>query len=67
MICNAAVLMMQLAAASGGAAWNSVGEVSASGHVTSAGLRGTAQLDSDVRGGRYAALYRIQAGIHEVS
>ncbi|HEY1867478.1 MAG TPA: hypothetical protein VGG70_04220, partial [Candidatus Cybelea sp.] len=51
--------MTQLAAASGGRAWNSVAEVSATGRVTSAGLRGAAQLDSDVRDGRYAARFRL--------
>ena len=51
--------MMQLAGASGGTAWNAVAQVSATGRLTSSGLRGTAELDSDVRDGRYAARYSL--------
>src|SRR5579863_1153304 len=52
--CNAAVLLAQVAAATGGAAWNRVGEITASGALTSSGLHGVAELRDDVRDGRYA-------------
>src|SRR5215469_8248682 len=54
--CNAAALLSQLAAATGGAAqWKAVGEVSATGTLSSSGFQGTAQLHDDVRSGRYAS------------
>ncbi|MGC9992203.1 MAG: aspartyl protease family protein [Candidatus Cybelea sp.] len=52
--CNAAALFAQVAAATGGAAWSRVGEISASGALTSSGLHGVAELRDDVRDGRYA-------------
>jgi hypothetical protein len=52
--CNAAALFAQVAAATGGAAWNRVGEITASGRLLSSGLRGTAERRDDVREGRYA-------------
>ena len=52
--CNAAALFAQVAAVTGGAAWNRVGEITASGTLVSSGLRGTAELRDDIRDGRYA-------------
>ncbi|MFZ0682709.1 MAG: hypothetical protein WAM84_07515, partial [Candidatus Cybelea sp.] len=52
--CNAAALFAQVAAATGGSAWNRVGEITASGALFSSGLRGTAQLSDEIRDGRYA-------------
>jgi hypothetical protein len=52
--CNAGALFAQVAATTGGAAWNRAGEITASGALTSSGLHGVAQLRDDVRGGRYA-------------
>jgi hypothetical protein len=52
--CNAAAVLAQLAAASGGAAWKTIGEVSIAGKLTSSGLHGRAELHQDVRTGRYA-------------
>jgi hypothetical protein len=52
--CNAAALLAQVAAATGGSSWKTVGEIAASGRLTSSGLRGTAELRDDLRGGRYA-------------
>lgn len=50
----AASLFGQVAAATGGAAWNAVAEVTAQGRLTSAGFHGVAELRDDVRNGRYA-------------
>ena len=52
--CNAAALFAQVAVATGGAAWDHVGEITASGRLVSSGLRGTAELRDDIRDGRYA-------------
>jgi hypothetical protein len=52
--CNAAALFAQVAATTGGAAWNRAREVTASGALVSSGLRGTAQLSDEIRDGRYA-------------
>jgi hypothetical protein len=57
--CNAAALFAQVAAATGGAAWNRVGEITASGSLVSAGLRGTSELRDDIRTGRYARWSRL--------
>jgi hypothetical protein len=57
--CNAIALFAQLAAATGGASWKSVGEVQASGRLTGSGLHGTAQLRDDLRGGRYARQFSL--------
>ncbi|MGC2362642.1 MAG: aspartyl protease family protein [Candidatus Cybelea sp.] len=54
--CNAVALFAQVAAATGGSAWNRVGEITASGALFSSGLRGTAQLSDEIRDGRYARL-----------
>jgi hypothetical protein len=51
--CNPGALFSQVAAATGGAAWKSVGEVSAVGNLRSSGLNGTAAFHDDMRGGRY--------------
>ena len=51
--CNPATLFGQVAAATGGAAWKSVREVSAVGSLASSGLHGTAEYHWDVRSGRY--------------
>jgi hypothetical protein len=51
--CNPAALFGQVAAATGGAAWKSVGEVSAVGSLRSSGLNGTAAFHDDMRSGRY--------------
>jgi hypothetical protein len=54
--CNAAALLAQVAAATGGAAqWKSIGEISARGTLASSGFSGTAELHDDVRAGRYAS------------
>jgi hypothetical protein len=52
--CNAAALFAQVAATTGGPAWNRVGEITASGALVSSGLRGTAEIRDEVRDGRYA-------------
>jgi PDZ domain/Aspartyl protease len=52
--CNPSALFAQVAAATGGAAWKGVGEVSAVGHLTSSGLHGVASFNDDVQSGRYA-------------
>lgn len=52
--CSAAALLARVRAASGGASWNPVGEVVASGPAVSSGLRGVGETRYDVRGGRYA-------------
>ena len=52
--CNAPALLAQVRAATGGAAWRSVGEIAAVGSVVSSGLRGDAALRDDLRGGRYS-------------
>src|ERR1700678_333600 len=52
--CNPSALFAQVAAATGGAAWKTVGEVSAVGNLASSGLHGTASFNEDVRFGRYA-------------
>jgi hypothetical protein len=52
--CNAAALFAQVAAATGGAAWNRVGEITASASLASSGLRGTAEFSDEIRDGRYA-------------
>lgn len=52
--CNAAALLAQVAAATGGAHWKAVGEISATGVLASSGFRGVAELHDDVRDGRYA-------------
>jgi len=52
-LCNPAALFSQVAAATGGAAWKSVGEVSAVGSLRSSGLNGNSGLHEDVRSGRY--------------
>jgi hypothetical protein len=51
--CNAALLLAQVAAATGGASWKTVGEITAWGSLSSSGLRGVAELRDDVRRGRY--------------
>lgn len=51
--CNPGALFSQVAAATGGAAWKSVGEVSAVGTLASSGLHGIAEYHWDVRSGRY--------------
>lgn len=53
-ICNAAAILAQLSAATGGPSWKKVGELFASGRLTSSGLHGTAERDDDLRRGRYA-------------
>ncbi len=58
--CNASALLAHLAAATGGNAWNGVAELSAWGKASSSGLRGTAQLQYDVRRGRYAQRFALQ-------
>jgi hypothetical protein len=52
--CSAAALLMQVAAATGGASWKTAGEIGASGRLMSSGLRGAVELRDDVRTGRYA-------------
>jgi hypothetical protein len=52
--CNAAALFSQVAAATGGVAWNRAGEVAAAGQLTSSGLHGVTELRDDLRNGRYA-------------
>ena len=52
--CNAVALFAQVAAATGGAAWNRAGEITATGSLTSSGFHGVAELHDDVRDGRYA-------------
>jgi hypothetical protein len=53
--CNAAALLAQVGAATGGAAWRAAAEISATGILTSSGFRGVSELHDDVRDGRYAA------------
>ena len=45
--------------ATGASAWQRVAEVSVSGTARTAGLRGTARFDDDLRGGRYARRFNI--------
>jgi PDZ domain/Aspartyl protease len=52
--CTVSAVFAQVRAATGGSAWNAVGEIAASGTVTSSGLRGVAVLRYDLRHGRYA-------------
>lgn len=47
------MILAQVAAATGGASWKTVGEITAWGTLTSSGLHGVAELRDDVRGGRY--------------
>ncbi len=49
----ATALFNQLRSAGGGSAWNSAGEVAASGRLTSSGLHGSADFRYDVRTGHY--------------
>jgi hypothetical protein len=66
--CNAAALFAQVAVATGGAAWNRVGEITASGRLVSSGLRGTAEQRDDIRDGRYArwSMLPVKGGEAEV-
>ncbi len=57
--CNAAGPLAQVASATGGAAWKTIGEVAAFGRLTSAGLHGTAQFREDLRDGRYAMRFSL--------
>lgn len=57
--CNAAALLAAVATATGGASWKSVGEITASGPLTSSGLHGVAELNDDVRSGRYAMRFSL--------
>ncbi|MGA8098345.1 MAG: aspartyl protease family protein [Candidatus Cybelea sp.] len=57
--CDGGLILGQMRAATGGAGWNGIGEISASGSATVAGLHGTAQFDDDLTGGRYARRFRI--------
>lgn len=52
--CNAAALLAHVATATGGAAWKTVAEISASGRLASSGFHGAAELYDDLHGGRYA-------------
>jgi PDZ domain-containing protein/aspartyl protease len=52
--CNAAALLAQLAAATGGSSWSRSGEISAYGRLLSSGLLGVAEIRYDLRSGRYA-------------
>ncbi len=52
--CEAPPLLASLRAASGGPAWDQVREISAQGSAQTSGLSGTAKLDEDLLGGRYA-------------
>ena len=58
-VCNAAALLAQVAAATGGAHWRAVAEISATGSLASSGFRGAAQLHDDVRDGRYATRFTL--------
>jgi hypothetical protein len=51
--CNGAALFSQVAAATGGAAWNRAREITASGQLTGSGLHGVTELRDDLRDGRY--------------
>jgi len=57
--CNAAALFAQLAAATGGTAWQNVAEISATGRLASAGLQGVAAFQEDLRDGRYAMRFTL--------
>ncbi|MGB6518912.1 MAG: aspartyl protease family protein [Candidatus Cybelea sp.] len=57
--CDARLVLAQMRTAMGGAEWNEIGELAASGSATVAGLHGTAQFDDDLTGGRYARRFRI--------
>jgi len=48
-------------AATGGDAWNGVGEIGAAGRVTMAGLRGSASAGEDLERGRYAWRFDVPA------
>ncbi len=63
--CNAAAILSKVAAATGGDSWKSVGEIVASGALSTSGLRGIAELRDDVRTGRYANRFWLPvAGTH---
>lgn len=56
--CDARLALAQMRTAMG-AGWNELGEVSAYGSATIAGLHGTAHLDDDLSAGRYAQRFSI--------
>jgi len=59
--CDARLVFAQMRAATGGAYWDRIAQLSAAGSLRSSGLQGTAQLDDDLRSGRYAEYTALPA------
>jgi len=57
--CRAPYLLAAVRSATGGVAWNRVVETTAIGHVTVAGLHGSARIRVDVTRGRYAQRFVV--------
>ncbi len=58
-LCNAALALSGMRAATGGASWDGVTEIVAYGRATVSGLRGSARFDDDLVRGRYARRFQI--------
>ncbi len=57
--CSAPYELSRARSAAGGNAWNGVAEITAGGQIIVAGLPGTARLETDLVGGRYAQYFDV--------